>query len=231
MHLYTINAKFHPSVAIAKSKASILRATHLFQRDSSPKMSAETLQQKLDAALPAERPWTIADVDPRSETPALDRNQIDPKDGVWVCCCCKHENRLTHFQGAFPFKYLACDKCDKVLCRHCCTTEILTPISNHVVRCLDQDDCEPRFCQVCPECGLSRRAVLADDRLNPSKDACPCGCDFSDMWLWYRIGSVDSYRANPVRITIEILNKISSDAMWRRLGGEPPTQLEVELLK
>ncbi|KAF2134049.1 hypothetical protein P153DRAFT_272174, partial [Dothidotthia symphoricarpi CBS 119687] len=174
-----------------------------------------TLERNLDAAMPAEKPFSVTDMDPQSATPALDRNQIDPEDGVWVCCC-KNENRITHFQGAFPFKHLTCGKCNKVPCRLCLATEILTPFLSDTADCSDQDDRELRFCQICPGCGLSHRTESCNGRIVFSKNACLCGQSQDESWLRYQLGSVAAYRADATRIAQELLLKLSSDAMWRR---------------
>lgn len=57
-------------------------------------------------------------------------NAHEERYGVWVCCC-KHENPLQHFKGAFPFKRLVCGSCNHVLCSACETTAIIAPIQEH----------------------------------------------------------------------------------------------------
>ena len=83
-------------------------------------------------------------------------NAHEERDGVWVCCC-KHENVLQHFKGAFPFKRLACGSCSHILCSACETTAIIAPLHEHPTL-TEKDRTELHFFQVCPSCGLSYRA-------------------------------------------------------------------------
>jgi hypothetical protein len=83
------------------------------------------LQDQLDKAVPAEVPFHRD----HYQDPAKEFSYIfsdEPGDGTRVCCC-KHENRLTHYRRPYPFKVVKCARCDKVICMRCQTTEIMTP--------------------------------------------------------------------------------------------------------
>jgi hypothetical protein len=124
-------------------------------------------------------------------------------DGLWKCCH-GHEQELIHWSGAHPFKHLTCNRCDHILCEQCCTTDVIVVVQ------AEQDGTLPLFLpvgdvihfgQVCPFCGLSHRAVLAENSSTLSFNNVECECTFGyssyNSWLKFRIGSIEGYRRNP----------------------------------
>ena len=150
-------------------------------------------------------------------------NAHEERDGVWVCCC-KHENPLQHFKGAFPFKHLVCGSCSHILCSACETTAIITPLRDHATL-TEKDRNELRFFQVCPSCGLSHRAEnrMPDQHGNrlcwipevshSDAEACPCGETAQFSWLKYAIGEVCEFRLEPVKTAHECRMKLLNRQM------------------
>ena len=145
-------------------------------------------------------------------------NAYEERDGVWVCCC-KHENPLQHFKGAFPFKRLVCGSCSHILCSACETTAIIVPIHDHPTL-TEKGRTELRFFQVCPSCGLSHRAENRrpdqhGNRLcwvpkvsHSDAEACSCGEVARPSWLKYAIGEACEFRLEPVKTAHECRMKL-----------------------
>lgn len=160
------------------------------------------MQKQLDTARPAEQVSDSYLIRTLGALPPGLTNPSSADDGVWICCCA-HENSLTHFRGAFPFKHLRCSKCKHVMCTDCWTSEILTPIPtvalgrsaglfNKTI------DTTIRFCRVCPICGLSHRAHGHGGYVTFPATICPCGHVPTRDDLQFAIGSVDEFRQDPV---------------------------------
>lgn len=148
-------------------------------------------------------------------------NAHEERDGVWVCCC-KHENPLQHFKGAFPFKRLVCGSCSHVLCSDCETTAIIAPLHEQTTL-IEKGWTELRLFQVCPSCGLSHRAEnrMPDQHGNrlcwvpevshSHVETCSCGEPARSNWSKYAIGEAYGFRLEPVKTThkcrMKLLNR------------------------
>jgi hypothetical protein len=88
---------------------------------------AASLKDAFDAADPVDPP-TNPCLLLENKCPALRplRTDEDIGDGLWICCHCRHENKLRHRTGPFPFFYPRCDKCGCQECSGCHSSEILT---------------------------------------------------------------------------------------------------------
>jgi hypothetical protein len=158
------------------------------------------LQENLDRAQPAESAWDHHDYADDHETRCL-YSHAEPRDGLWRCCNCLHENEVTHFRGPHPFKIVECP-CAHTLCTTCCTTEILTPVRSMATEVFERRsrtvfNGEVLYCRVCP-CGLTHRAVRNGNSLDCQDEPCDCG-EPVDAGNYYFIGSVHEYRRDPLR--------------------------------
>jgi hypothetical protein len=161
---------------------------------------AGSLQNAFTAAVLAELP-TEPHLILENKYPALRslRTDADIGDGLWICCHCHHENILRHWKGPFPFKYLHCDRCDRLICKDCHSFEILTSWPRGMITAyrtsVGQD---VRYCHVCMNCGLSHRAELEGTTLDFYGVTCAgCKTSSSGNWSRYFIGSVEPYRRDP----------------------------------
>ncbi|KAF1929882.1 uncharacterized protein M421DRAFT_132042 [Didymella exigua CBS 183.55] len=134
--------------------------------------------------------------------------------GIWVCCC-GHDNTLVHRAGAHPFCKLACGKCAHILCQHCLTSAIVTPLSDArraAMAALElpklRGIVETLF-QVCPHCGLSFQAQMcapdhSGERLvwapivsHSHSELCACGAAAKAEWLKFVVGDAMAYCLHP----------------------------------
>ncbi|KAF2630603.1 hypothetical protein BU25DRAFT_407896 [Macroventuria anomochaeta] len=178
------------------------------------------VKRRLELAEPAERggnpyspPGGGAEV---IEYPNL--NSRESNDSVWMCCCCGHETPLVHFKGAYPFKRLGCGSCNHVLCKHCETTETITPSQGDDFA-PTQDEAELRQLQVCPSGHLSHRAVIpATDHRGKRlcwlpttsvshAEMCSCGELAKCNWQKYVIGETWTYLREPMKAAHELQEK------------------------
>jgi hypothetical protein len=162
-----------------------------------------TLQKQLDASPRSALSWNGPNIRFRGRT------QIDdPYDGVWAPSCL-HENRLIHFGGPHPFKYLKCH-CEHILDVNDSTTEILTPVASLTMeifedRFEDQRDLPAsRYCQLCRECGLTHRGVVVDSRIEFLTMPCVCGNTSDKEPMYFYIGDVTAYREKPNDIAVAL---------------------------
>jgi hypothetical protein len=185
--------------------------------DEDPSLEIPT-QAQLDAAIPAEITYRpiIDSIDARIHAP--------PNDGVWLCCNQHHEqeNHIRHYQGDYPFKYLACRRCEHIYCSSCSSSEILTPLESldkasleerfdslfdelFPERLLDEEDIEVRFFQLCRACGLTRRAIFEEAEFKVIT-TCPCGKTAveEEKYLDFFIGSNRKYRNDGNALTQEL---------------------------
>jgi hypothetical protein len=128
---------------------------------------------------------------------------------VWVCCQCRHENILRHYEGRFPFKHLVCAGWECTFCNNCLTTEIVSPIPYGLVLApRPSRGQELRYFQVCPSCGLSHRAEMERKteilEFNDATCAC-CGASSIGDWPRFHIGSVEPYRRDPVASSVRLV--------------------------
>lgn len=120
---------------------------------------------------------------------------------------------MVHYEGSFPFKYLACTICGHGICGHCETTGIIVLVQDSEVPAIHHDDgSELRFFQVCPGCGLTYRAEFYAPSLrgkrvcwvptasHPHPGTCICGEAANFDWLKYRIGTPHVFRSNPEKV-------------------------------
>ncbi|CAO2649028.1 Nn.00g099770.m01.CDS01 [Neocucurbitaria sp. VM-36] len=191
-----------------RSFTKVARALTAFLPYGHRQHDCQALQEKLDAANPAEIVWGEKDYETAGvEYPAI-CVRTDPGDGLWVCCC-GHENRLVHYRGAFPFKYLNCGRCDHILCPDCRTTEILTPVRAKIMlveveQQSHQQNEEVRFCRLCRSCGLSHRASMDGCHVNFRDVTCPCGKPAITDGSYFYIGDVDAWRCDPAGRAVEM---------------------------
>ncbi|KAJ8116916.1 hypothetical protein OPT61_g1765 [Boeremia exigua] len=227
---------------------SILKNKSSTDSEVCTKSSADfplSMEQQLEYAQPAESART-AGVTPYSAGADYDylRSMKIRVDGLWLCCC-GAENQLVHWTGPYPFKYLECEKCEHILCGDCETTQILTPWTKDSRTILG--DSGPRLTQVCPSCGLSHRAVIANDTCKwvPSK-RCHCGQLTDATWLRYTMKNPGEYPSNPKRVTRSLKNRrqnkqsdpslkvdqrlqehdSAQNAAARRVNSEPPAPVD-----
>ena len=159
-----------------------------------------SLQEDYDSKFSAEPP-TESFLIKEHRFPSLRALKTDDEigDGLWLCCHCRHENILRHYQGAFPFKHLTCNRCNRMLCHECQTTEILSPLPYGMIHApRPSGSKEVRYLHVCTHCGLSHRAEMVGTTLDFYGVTC-AGCDTSSYgdWARYHIGSVEPYRRDP----------------------------------
>ncbi|KAF1845973.1 uncharacterized protein K460DRAFT_250894, partial [Cucurbitaria berberidis CBS 394.84] len=172
-----------------------------------PIVVSQGLQEQLDYAQPAEPVWHAAEYECAGAESLGACLRIDTGDGIWVCCC-GHENPLVHYQGAFPFKYLKCGRCDRILCPNCRTSEILTPIQSITTEVLEDRFNKPadevRYCRVCRACGLTHRAAIDGGQIDFSHAPCPCGKVGTEDGSYFHIGEVDAWRRDPPARAVEL---------------------------
>jgi hypothetical protein len=96
----------------------------------------------------------------------------DGTDGAVYCCQCGHENRLTHWCGANPFRKMDCARCGHISCKYCQTTGIFCPLDTPQaeiveVPCPASNNARAGvpYGTLCPRCGLSHRAIQVPDVL------------------------------------------------------------------
>lgn len=148
-------------------------------------------------------------------------------DGLWECCrghevsdqvrlhialsidpsLSPPQQELIHWTGAYPFKHVRCTQCEHILCRNCCTTEVLSPLEHESPRpnAFYGATEHVMYGQICPGCGLSHRAhtvqtldgAVADRIVTFAHLTCACGLPATTSWLQFRIGPADEYRSNP----------------------------------
>ncbi|KAJ4370391.1 hypothetical protein N0V83_004909 [Neocucurbitaria cava] len=191
-----------------KSFGKVAKALTAFLPHGQKKTFNQAFQEKLDKARPAEKAWTREDYMSAGVDVANPCLRTDASDGLWVCCC-GHENTLVHYQGAFPFKYLKCGRCDHILCPHCRTSEILTPVQAHILHVeLDEQSSarreEVRFCRLCRACGLMHRASMDGCHVRFSEDKCRCGEAFMKEGSYFYIGDVFAWRCDPAGRAVEL---------------------------
>lgn len=185
------------------------------------KPRAQSVTKQLDNAIPAEKPWDPKDY-PRGggDLKATYSSSKAPADGLLLCCRCKSETELTHYQGPFPFTVLKCRSCKLKPCKQCFTTEILTQIPSLAMEVCGQRLRNPpadevAYARVCSRCGLSHRA----DRIRSSPgfeyQMCECGQSIRAEDPMYFIGSVHKYRKDPLKrahdLEMQRLHAISED--------------------
>ncbi|KAH8726349.1 hypothetical protein GQ44DRAFT_578493, partial [Phaeosphaeriaceae sp. PMI808] len=192
-----VQARISPFTAMTKALSAFKVSS---SGTSRPTLASVQLQ--LDAAKPVEKQWEYDDFINAGSTNIRLCMAQQHGDGVWKCCC-RHENYLTHYSGAYPFKYLTCGKCSHILCACCETTEILTPVrlTNGKVSLGSVNPnwkvAAARYCRVCSNCGLSHHAETQTDHLDYFSPLCPCGHPTVDEGRLYYIGTVDEWRRDP----------------------------------
>ena len=159
------------------------------------------------------------------------RTDTEIGDGLWLCCHCRHENILRHFQGSFPFKYLRCNRCDRVLCSGCQTTEILSSLPYGMIHAPQPPEGkEVRYLHICTSCGLSHRAEMEETTLDFYGVTCAgCGASSYGDWPRYHIGSTEPYRRDPdasyAQLVEQKATRASNLARRRSEDDQPPSRL------
>jgi len=191
--------------------------TTLHKFDKSPRTNSRplSLQEDFDSTLPAEPP-TDSYLIKEHEYPSIRalRTDADIGDGLWLCSHCRHENILRHYKGTFPFKHLRCHRCHHILCSHCHTSAILSPIPFGLIYARPPPlGRETRYCHVCPTCGLSHRAEQEGSTLDFYATKC-AGCGLSSWGDWprYHIGDHEPYRRDPDASFAELIDQRAEDA-------------------
>lgn len=174
-----------------------------------------SLQEDFDSFLSAEPP-TDPYLIKEHEYPSIRALRTDEEigDGLWLCSHCRHENILRHYKGTFPFKHLRCLRCHHILCSHCHTSAILSPIPFGLIHArpllLGR---EIRYCHMCPTCGLSHRAEQEGTTLDFYATKCAdCGLSSWGDWPRYHIGDHEPYRRDPDVIFAELVDRRAEDA-------------------
>ncbi|KAH6612561.1 hypothetical protein C7974DRAFT_80365 [Boeremia exigua] len=139
-------------------------------------------------------------------------------DGLWLCCHCRHENILRHYAGLFPFKHLTCRRCTRIVCSHCHTTEILSPLPFGMVHApAPAQGREPRYLHVCTACGLSHRAEMVGSTIDFYGVTCQgCGASSYGDWPRFCIGSVEPYRRDPDARYVRLVEQKAERAVCQR---------------
>ena len=162
------------------------------------------------------------------------RTDFDIGDGIWVCCHCLQENILRHWKGTFPFGYLRCSRCNRIICAGCHSSEILTPWPVGLIYApRPAPGCEIRYCHVCTSCGLTHRAEMEGTTLDFYGVRCAgCGTTSYGDWPRYHIGSVEPYRRDPDSSFVKLVEARADDAAklvfsWEMANMEtrPPSRL------
>lgn len=223
--------------AIEKVETPTLSSqTHAISTYHPPRTSHEatrmrSVQATLNFAQPAElptEPYLILE----NKYPALRSllSDEDIGDGLWVCCHCRHENRLRHWKGPFPFKYICCDRCNRRVCHTCHSSEVLTPWPFGMISVGPPPaGREVRYCHVCTKCGLSHRAEMVGTTLDFYGVTCSgCGSSSYGDWPRYYIGSVEPYRRDPDSTFVKLIMARADDAAklaFEREMSTPERQL------
>ncbi|CAG5175525.1 uncharacterized protein ALTATR162_LOCUS10621 [Alternaria atra] len=124
----------------------------------------------------------------------------DVADGVFFCYKCNTENRMIHYRGDHPFKRLVCRVCDRVYSKGCATSNILQV---GVTKPSQQPSRELRIGQLCPDCGLTHRAVTRDGMVS-FDTTCVCGNVADESWIRFSIGSAMDHRCDPINFPTEL---------------------------
>lgn len=138
------------------------------------------------------------------------------------------QQELIHWKGSHPFKRLQCYLCDHILCRECCTTEVLKVLDFDQVRPMEYHEMSGvvAYGQICPNCGLSHRARILETKIysTPTKRQqnitfsgvlCVCGRLADNTWLRFWIGPIYQYRCNP-HGAFAVLSRQRADKAFRR---------------
>jgi hypothetical protein len=157
-----------------------------------------TLEQELDSAQRAELP-SAQNLRKKHEygnlLQASHGNEIE--DGVFICCC-GAENKIVHFVGAHPFKFINCRVCNHTFCSKCNSSEVLTPIKAVMLPpCQATPSMVSNLGQICADCGLTHRVTLTPRGLINENVLCHCGSRFDETWIMFGILSPDKYRYDP----------------------------------
>ena len=121
-------------------------------------------------------------------------------DGAWWCEICNFENHLVHRVGPHPFARLQCGRCDHIFDNEYSSTQILgryiaTGPGQVGVPAFKEHDLVP-YGMICPDCGLSHRAMKPTRRRLGSRKSvvdfagviCQCGKMGSQQWYRFSIG-------------------------------------------
>ncbi|KAF2034781.1 hypothetical protein EK21DRAFT_55982 [Setomelanomma holmii] len=184
-------------------------------RSSKESSRSGSLQDLFDSAVLAEaptEPYLILE----NKYPSIRslRTDADIGDGIWICCYCHHENILRHWKGPFPFKFLCCSRCNRVLCSDCHSSEVLTPWPRGLIHApRPAIEREIRYCHVCTACGLSHRAEMEGTTLDFYGVTCAgCGTSSYGDWPRYHIGNVEPYRRDPDSSFAKLIDARADDA-------------------
>ncbi|KAF1942714.1 hypothetical protein EJ02DRAFT_344736 [Clathrospora elynae] len=191
---------------------------HLLATTSEPRPSKDSsrsggVQDDFDSAIPAEAP-TEQYLILENKYPAIRALRTDAEigDGIWRCCHCRHENILTHYKGAFPFKYLRCNRCDRTMCSDCHSSEILSSLPYGMVQA-PRPIGDVRYMHVCTTCGLSHRAEMEGTTLDFYGITCAgCGTTSYGDWPRYHIGNNEPYRRDPNASFAKLIDARADDA-------------------
>jgi hypothetical protein len=174
-----------------------------------------SVQEDFDSAIPAEAP-TEHYIIQENKYPAIRalRSDAEIGDGIWRCCHCRHENIITHYKGAFPFKHLVCSRCNEILCSSCHSTEIISPLPYGMIQAPQPaSGCEVRYFHVCITCGLSHRAEMEGTTLDFYGIKCAgCGSTSYGDWPRYHIGNNEPYRRDPDASFVKLVDARADDA-------------------
>ncbi|KAH7401974.1 hypothetical protein DE146DRAFT_787713 [Phaeosphaeria sp. MPI-PUGE-AT-0046c] len=151
------------------------------------------------------------------------------EDGEYLCSC-GAENKLHHFEGRYPFKYLRCDVCNRIFDAECISSEILTPIPRS---CIPSRGVTKNLAhgmgQFCPQCGLTHRVELIDFTSIPSLHVyCQCGSRSTPDWFTFFINSPDTYRYDPNAAHVRLKEEWASKATEKVLGKQVPLLREIQ---
>jgi hypothetical protein len=200
-------------------KGTATTAHHLFspiaERHSKDSSRPGSVQDDFDSAIPAEAPTEYYIIQ-ENKYPAIRalRSDAEIGDGIWRCCHCRHENIITHYKGAFPFKHLVCSRCNEILCSQCHSSEILSPLPYGMIHApRPSSDREVRYLHVCTTCGLSHRAEMEGTTLDFYGVKCAgCGNNSYGDWPRYHIGNNEPYRRDPDASFVKLINARADDA-------------------
>jgi len=200
-------------------KGTTTTAHHLLspiaERHSKDSSRSGSVQEDFDSAIPAEAPTEYYIIQ-ENKYPALRalRSDAEIGDGIWRCCHYRHENVVTHYKGAFPFKRLVCSRCNEILCSQCHSSEILSPLPYGMIQApRPRLDREVRYFHICTTCGLSHRAEMEGTTLDFYGVKCAaCGSTSYGDWPRHHIGNNEPYRRDLDASFVKLIDARADDA-------------------
>jgi hypothetical protein len=217
------------------------------------KRAAENLPSRSENRVPAELPTRWEQFE-GMEYAHLRYAQQDGTDGAWWCSECNHENLIVHYQGSHPSGMMNCAKCGSVVSQHCHRSDIFTILDwapGYQFTVAGSFSGEVPYGSVCPQCGLSHRALLANGSEETGRQAkrlrffkrhgdkrkteahapavtnisfkaiCECGNLNNHLWLRFHIGSNEDWRLTRNEVCLRVTELRSRQAISELYENSP----------